>query len=98
MVAMAPPAYQGRIGLPTGPLSSVDAWGGAWEAVEDVPCRPCIWSAYGSKKGIRLREVSKASRGLGQGVGSLLLSLLEVHPKCLKSPTPSLTATPWYVL
>ena len=42
MVAMAPPAYQGRIGMPTGPLSSVDAWGGAWEAVEDVPCRPCI--------------------------------------------------------
>ena len=35
-------AHQGRIVVPTGPPSRVDAWGGAWEAVEDVPCRPCI--------------------------------------------------------
>ena len=28
-VAMAPPAYQGRFVMPTGPLSRVDAWGGA---------------------------------------------------------------------
>ena len=33
--------------MPTGPLSSVDAWGSAWEAVEDVPCRPCIWLKKG---------------------------------------------------
>ena len=33
IVAMAPSAYQGRIVMPTGPLSRVDAWGGAWKAV-----------------------------------------------------------------
>jgi hypothetical protein len=40
--------------MPTGPPSRVDAWGSAWEAVEDVPCRPCIWleKGYGF---IRLR-------------------------------------------
>ena len=42
IVSIAPPAYQGRFGMPTGPLSRVDAWGSAREAVEDVPCRPCI--------------------------------------------------------
>ena len=36
----------------------VDAWGGAWEAVEDVPCQPCIWL---SKKGICL--------GVKEGIG-----------------------------
>ena len=33
--------------MPTDPLSRVDAWGGAWEAVEDVTCRPCIWLKTG---------------------------------------------------
>ena len=33
IAAIAPSAYQGRFVMPTGPLSSVDAWGGAWEAV-----------------------------------------------------------------
>ena len=47
MVAIASPAYRGRVGMPTGPLSSVDAWGDGWEAVEDVPCRPCIWLKKG---------------------------------------------------
>jgi hypothetical protein len=47
IVVMAPSAYQGRVVMPTGPLSRVDAWGGAWEAVEDVPCRPCIWLKKG---------------------------------------------------
>ena len=47
IVATAPSAYQGRAAMPTGPLSRVDAWGSAWEAVEDVPCRPCIWLKKG---------------------------------------------------
>ena len=47
IVAIAPSAYQGRASMPTGPLSRVDAWGSAWEAVEDVPCRPCIWLKKG---------------------------------------------------
>ena len=47
MVSIAPSAYQGRVVVPTGPPSRVDAWGGAWEAVEDVPCRPCIWLKKG---------------------------------------------------
>ena len=42
IVSTAPSAYQGRFGMPTGPLRRVDAWGSAREAVEDVPCRPCI--------------------------------------------------------
>ena len=51
IVAMAPPAYQGRVGMPTGPPSRVDAWGGAWEAVWKTSR---VDHAYGSKKGICL--------------------------------------------
>ena len=47
IVTSAPPAHQGRFVVPTGPPSRVDAWGGAWEAGEDVPCRPCIWLKKG---------------------------------------------------
>ena len=47
IVSIAASAYRGRVGMPTGPLSRVDAWCGAWEAVEDVPCRPCIWLKKG---------------------------------------------------
>ena len=36
MVTTAPAAYQGRVGMPTGPLSAWMHRGGAWEAVEDV--------------------------------------------------------------
>lgn len=46
-MSIAPSAYQGRLVIPTGHPSRVDAWGGAWEAVEDVPLRPCIWLTKG---------------------------------------------------
>jgi hypothetical protein len=49
--------YQGRVVIPTGPLSRVDAWGGAWEAVERKTSR--VDHAYGSKKGIRLTLSSR---------------------------------------
>ena len=42
-----PSAYQGRVVIATDRPSRVDAWGGAWEAVEDVPYQPCIWLAKG---------------------------------------------------
>jgi hypothetical protein len=51
--------------MPTDPLSRVDAWGGAWEAVEDVPCQPCIWL----KKGYRFRGFKTGSGGLRTRAG-----------------------------
>ena len=55
---IAASAYQGRVVIPTGHPSRVDAWGGAWEAVEDVPGSRTN-HAYGSLK-IRLNKGAPA--------------------------------------
>ena len=86
------PLLRRRSGYEVGPGGELGPfWTPKWD-LEGNLAQTC--NRQGTKLIIGWRG-NQGLQGVGAGCrGSLLLSFLEVHPKCLKSPTPSLIATP----